>query len=339
MLLSFYAIQDVHAAEEGNSSQFELIYEDIFFNLDVQSSNKNIALFDSVSFSKNDTEWYFPDGDTFEFIPINRERKIIPKQPTDNIFLSHQIISYYGYPNIPVMGELGKYSPEIGAKKIKELALQHKKYSEPRDVKAALHLIVDVAQGNPTPDGDYIYRLDEIVIAEYVEAARLSNILLFLDLQIGWGNLENSIQTLEKYLKEPFVHLALDPEFAAKDHDKIPGDSIGYLNAIDINSVQMYLQDIVREYTIPSKILVIHQFRESMILETSNLVDVEEVLLTIDMDGFGTPQQKIHGYEKYALAEYAEYAALKLFYEWDTPVLTTEAIAQLESQPNYLIYQ
>ena len=93
MLLSFYAIQDVHAAEEGNSSQFELIYEDIFFNLDVQSSNKNISLFDSVSFSKNDTEWYFPDGDTFEFIPINRERKIIPKQPTDNIFLSNQSIS------------------------------------------------------------------------------------------------------------------------------------------------------------------------------------------------------------------------------------------------------
>ena len=26
----------------------------------------NISLFDSVSFSKNDTEWYFPDGDTFE---------------------------------------------------------------------------------------------------------------------------------------------------------------------------------------------------------------------------------------------------------------------------------
>ena len=94
-------------------------------------------------------------------------------------------------------------------------------------------------------------------------------------------------------MKEPFVHLALDPEFAAKDHDKIPGDSIGYLNAIDINSVQMYLQDIVREYTIPSKILVIHQFRESMILETSNLVDVEEVLLTIDMDGFGTSENSM----------------------------------------------
>ena len=93
MLLSFYAIQDVHAAEAGNSSQFELIYEDMFFNIDVQSSNKNFSSFDAVSFSKNDTEWHFPDGDTFEFIPINHQRKIIPKQPTDNIFLSHQIFN------------------------------------------------------------------------------------------------------------------------------------------------------------------------------------------------------------------------------------------------------
>ncbi|MFL2646905.1 MAG: hypothetical protein ACJ0KD_05575 [Dehalococcoidia bacterium] len=75
MLLSFYAIQDAHAAEAGNSSQFELIYEDMFFNIDVQSSNKNFSSFDAVSFSKNDTEWHFPDGDTFEFIPINRAKK------------------------------------------------------------------------------------------------------------------------------------------------------------------------------------------------------------------------------------------------------------------------
>ena len=167
----------------------------------------------------------------------------------------------------------------------------------------------------------------------------MNGILLFLDLQIGWGNLENSITTLQKYLKEPFVHLALDPEFAAKNHDKIPGESIGYLNSKDINSVQLYLKGIVQREMIPAKVLVIHQFQDSMILETSDLIDVEEVLLTIDMDGFGTPQQKIGGYKKYALSEYAEYAALKLFYEWDEPILTFEHISQLDKQPNYLIYQ
>jgi len=339
MLLSFYAIKNVEAAEVNKSSQFDLIFEDVFFNIDTQSTNSNVSLFDSVLFWRSNDEWYFPDGDGFEFTPTQREIKTALKEPAYNIFLSYQIISYYGYPNIPVMGELGKYSADVSAKKIKELALQYDEYNESREMKAAIHLIVDVAQNNPTSDGDYIHRLDETTIEEYIEAARMNDILLFFDLQIGWGNLENSVKTLQKYFKEPFVHLALDPEFAAKNHDKIPGDSIGYLNSTDINSVQLYLKDIVQNEMIPSKILVIHQFRDSMILATTDLIDVEEVLLTIDMDGFGSPQQKISGYKKYALAEYAEYAALKLFYEWDDPMLTFEHILQLDNQPNYLIYQ
>ena len=256
-----------------------------------------------------------------------------------SILETHQVISYYGFPEVRGMGELGRHSPIVAAERVKALAREYDELNGSRDTLGALHLIVDVAQAKPTADGLYIERLDLQRIAVYVEVAREHNLLLFLDLQIGWSNALEDARRLEWFLREPFVHLALDPEFATARYKAIPGRVIGSLDADEVNEVQTYLAELVQDAGIPPKLLVLHQFQRRMLLDTENYLDTPEVDLTIDMDGFGGVAPKIGGYQRYALSEYAERSAFKLFYHWDVPVMTPQQVLGMDEPPDYVIYQ
>jgi hypothetical protein len=234
---------------------------------------------------------------------------------------------------------LGRYSPIVAAERVKALAREYDALNGDRQTVGALHLIVDVAQAKPTADGLYLDKLGLQQIAEYVEVAREQRILLFLDLQIGWSNALEDTQRLEWFLREPFVHLALDPEFATARYQAVPGRVIGSLDADEVNEVQVYLAQLVQDAGIPPKLLVLHQFQQRMLLDTENYADVPEVELTIDMDGFGGVGPKIGGYQRYALADYAERSAFKLFYRWDEPVMTPQQVIGMDSPPDYIIYQ
>jgi hypothetical protein len=256
-----------------------------------------------------------------------------------SILETHQIISYYGYPKIQGMGELGRHDPLVAAERVKALAREYDALNGDRETVGALHLIVDVAQAMPTSDGLYLDRLDRQVIAEYVEVAREQGLLLFLDLQIGWSDAFEDTQRFEWFLREPFVHLALDPEFATARYGAAPGRVIGSLDADQVNQVQAYLGELVQDAGIPPKILVLHQFQRRMLIEPERYSDVPEVELTIDMDGFGGVGPKIGGYQLFALADYAERSAFKLFYRWDEPVMTPEQVMGMDDPPDYIIYQ
>jgi hypothetical protein len=255
-----------------------------------------------------------------------------------SILETTQVISYYGYPKVQGMGELGRHDPLSAAERVMALAREYDELNGDRDAVGALHLIVDVAQANPTSDGLYIERLDLQAIAEYVEVARDHGLLLFLDLQIGWSDAFEDTQRLEWFLREPFVHLALDPEFATARYGAVPGRVIGSLDANEVNKVQAYLAELVQDAGVPPKLLVLHQFQGGMLIEPERYADVAEVELTIDMDGFGAMAPKIGGYQRYALSDYAERSAFKLFYHWDEPVMTPQQIMGMDDPPDYIIY-
>jgi len=256
-----------------------------------------------------------------------------------SILETHQIVSFYGYPDVAGMGELGRHDPLSAAERVMALAREYDALNGDRDTLGALHLIVDVAQAKPTADGLYLERLDKQEIAEYVEVARDLGLLLFLDLQIGWSDALEDTQRLEWFLREPFVHLALDPEFATARYSAVPGRVIGSLDADEVNEVQAYLAELVQDAGIPPKLLVLHQFQGGMLIDPERFEDVTEVELTIDMDGFGGIGPKIGGYQRFALADYAERSAFKLFYHWDEPVMTPQQIMGLDEPPDYIIYQ
>ena len=265
-----------------------------------------------------------------------------PRDPTPavgSVFDQAQVVSFYGYPGVGVMGELGLHSPADAAAAVARVAAEYDALNGPRDVIPALHLIVGVAQRHPGNDGLYLLRMEDAQLSAYVEAAREANILLFIDTQIGWSDTLTEVMLLEHALREPFVHLALDPEFATRSSGAAPGVAIGTLGADDVNAVQHYLAGLVREHDLPPKVLVLHQFLNSMLTGVEWYDDVPEVEVTVDMDGWGSPHVKLLKYDLYATSDYSERAAIKLFYHWDAPLITPALLQGLDHPPDLVIYQ
>ncbi len=255
-----------------------------------------------------------------------------------SVFAGAQVVSLYGHPGVPVMGALGRYSASGAAAEAARVATQYDALNGARGVRAALHLIASVAQAAPG-DGTYLGRMSLDDVDEYVEVTAARGQLLFLDIQVGWGDPLAEVQRYEQQLRQAHVHVALDPEFATRSDGVAPGQAIGSLSAAQINEVQEYLAGVASEYGLPNKILVVHQFRDDMLDDPWNIASVGRVDLVIDMDGWGPQGQKRAGYDLYADADYAEFAGFKLFYEWDTPLFTPSEIQALDPAPDYVIYQ
>jgi hypothetical protein len=249
------------------------------------------------------------------------------------------VVSLYGHPGVVAMGELGAHSPDDAARLARQLAAEYDALNGPRGAIGALHLVVDVAQPHPGDDGTYLAQMSLDDIRPYVEVAREQGILLFLDLQIGWADPLKEVERLRPFLVQPFVHVALDPEFSTKSDGVAPGHVIGTLDAKPVNAVESYLAQIVRTYHLPPKILVLHQFLPSMLTHTADIEQIPEVEITVDMDGFGPPWPKISEYQDYAMASYAKRAAIKLFYHWDMPLMTPADVMALPKAPDYVVYQ
>ena len=259
--------------------------------------------------------------------------------PQGSLLERAQVVSFYGHPGAPAMGVLGRGDPARVADEIAAWAAAYDRLNGTREVIAAFHLITGVAQAHQTPDGTWLGRLSAAGIAEYVEVARERGMLVFLDNQIGWSDPLAEVKLLEPFLREPFVHVALDPEFATKRQGVRPGLAIGSVTAGQVNEVQRYLAALVREEGLPPKILMVHQFTPGMLRDRGAVEDVDGVDLSIDMDGFGGMAVKLAGYDTYSLREPSEWPALKLFFKFDTPVMTPEQIQGLDRAPDLIIYQ
>ena len=255
------------------------------------------------------------------------------------ILESAQLVTYYGFPGVRGMGILGRGSPQQVADQAAAMAAAHDRLNGDRGAIPAFHLVTGVAQAYPTADGTWISRLAGDRIAEYVELARELGMHVFLDEQIGWSDPLTEVKKLEPFLREPFVHVAIDPEFATKRNDVRPGLAIGSVTGAEINEVQRYLAEIVRAEGLPPKILMVHQFTPYMVSDRSEVADVPEVDLSIDMDGFGGIGVKLRHYRLFALPEPSERPALKIFFNYDTPVMTPQQVQGLDSPPDIIVYQ
>jgi hypothetical protein len=257
-----------------------------------------------------------------------------------SVFDRAQVLSLYGYPGIPIMGILGALTPEAAADEALRRAAEFDALNGSRSVLAAFEPIVVVAQASPGASGQYIGRMEEAVLQSYIDVARARDMLVILDLQIGWADPVAEVARLEPLLALPFVHLALDPEYMTKQKGEAPGQAIGTITAEQVNAAQEQLDAIVRRHHLPPKMLVVHQFREDMVqVPTGHFADFFTVDVVIDMDGFGPASGKLSKYELFARSSYAERAGLKLFLAWDSPLLTPADILALQEPPDLVIYQ
>lgn len=259
--------------------------------------------------------------------------------PSGGLLERAQVITLYGHPGVPAMGDLGRFTPDEAAAEVRRLAWVYDTLNGERSAVGALHVVVSVAQPVRMADGSYLTHLDGAVIAAYVEAARRNGVLLILDTQLGMVDPLEEARRLEAFLVEPFVHLALDPEFAMRAKGGTPGKAIGSVDAGEVNAVQAYLAGLVRERGLPSKLLVVHQFRADMLTHSVAWVDASEVQRVINVDGWGDLGTKLETYRAFGMAPYAAHAGIKLFEGWDAPMLTPAEVLALPRQPDFVVYQ
>lgn len=253
---------------------------------------------------------------------------------TADYLAKNQILSYYGNPYASGMGILGELEPNELVSRLQAHAAEYDALNGGMGVRPALHIVWATAQPSEGREGTYLLYVDKTTMREYIDLACRNGLLVFIDLQIGRSDVATEVQKALPYLEQPHVHLALDPEFAMPPGEA-PGEAIGTLDAEDVNTAQRMMEAFVEERGLPDKVVVVHQFLDTMLTRRELLQRYPGVRLVIDMDGFGPAEIKRVKYGWYA--EPADYSGIKLFFRQD-PDLMSEADV-LTLGPNLIIYQ
>jgi hypothetical protein len=249
-----------------------------------------------------------------------------------------RIIAYYGNPLSTQMGILGAIPPEQMLDKLAATAGEWSKADSTHVVRPALQLIATVAQDHKGVDGLYRVRHSDSLIAKVAGWAERRNWLMFLDVQVGWSTVPAELQRFIPWLRKPWVHLALDPEFAMYD-GRIPGRKFGTLDARDVNYAIDFLAKLVDEEHLPPKVLVVHRFTDDMLTNYRLIKRDPRVQVVIDMDGYGDPAVKKHMYDLIIVPHPVQFTGFKLFYKNDRPMMTLAQVLALQPIPLYIQYQ
>jgi len=251
---------------------------------------------------------------------------------------SHRIIAFYGNPLSKRMGVLGELPPAQMLAKLEATAAEWADADSTRTVRPALHMIVTVAQASGGADGKYRLRMTDSVMERVARWAEERGWLFFVDVQPGLSSVEAELPRLIPLLRRPYVHLALDPEFAMRNGTR-PGRKIGTMDAAEVNHAVDLLSRIVREEGIPPKILVVHRFTTKMLTNASKIRRDPNVQVVIDMDGFGAPSLKRSTWRIVVQRDPVQYTGFKLFYKNDKPMMTMRQVIELYPSPVYVQYQ
>jgi hypothetical protein len=254
-----------------------------------------------------------------------------------------RIVAYYGNPLSKRMGALGEYPKQEMLQRLKREAARWQAADPSHPVQPALHLIAVVAQGEPGKAGKYRMIMPDKIINDVYSWAKESGAIMFIDIQTGHDNIRNVLPRFEWILKNPDVHLGIDPEFNLIKSGKKPGTKIGTYDASDINYASGYLKDLVKKYNLPPKVFIVHRFTRNGVTNYRNIQLRPEVQIVMNMDGWGAPWLKRDSYKDYIVAEPVEMTGFKLFYHNDTKkgdaLLTPAEVLKLNPRPIYIQYQ
>lgn len=257
----------------------------------------------------------------------------------DTLFPDRRFLAAYGSPGIPALGVLGEGTAEEAAERVKFYAEQYQQHSE-EPVQPAFEIITSIAISEPGVDGNYTNALDPDIIEPWVDLAAEEDIYVVLDLQPGHASFLDQAQQYEELLAQPHVGLALDPEWRLSEGQRHMVQ-IGSVTAEEINQVSDWLAELTVEHELPQKLLVLHQFKHSMIQNREDIdTSHEELAILLHADGHGSPDLKIETYE--ALQENLNediWLGWKNFYDEDSPTFTSEQTYGVDPKPWFVSYQ
>ncbi len=260
-----------------------------------------------------------------------------------SILPRERIVAYYGNPLSRHMGALGEWDKDEMLRRLQGEVAKWEKADPSLPVQPALHLIAVVAQGEPGKAGKYRMVMPDKVVNEVYDWAKEAKAILFIDIQTGHENIRTILPRFEWLLKNPDVHVGMDPEFNLIKSGRKPGTKIGTYDAADINYASGYLAELVKKYNLPPKVLIVHRFTRDMVTNAEKIVLRPEVQIIMNMDGWGPPSLKRDSFKDYIVSEPVQYVGFKLFYHNDTKkgdaLMTPQDLLRLNPKPLYIQYQ
>jgi hypothetical protein len=254
------------------------------------------------------------------------------------VFPKYQLVGYVGMPGAPALGPLDK---DLDAKAAK-LDRLSQVYAAGRTPLPVMELIAVVAKGSPGRDGMYRGRLPDAAIQEYLTVARKHRMLLLLDIQPGRAKVLPEVKRLERWLKEPDVGLAFDPEWAVGP-GQVPGRVFGRTTGAELDSVASYLSSLVRAGKLPEKVFVFHQLSPRIVSNERALRKHPGVVTIKSVDGIGHPTDKLKTWAKLTVnLPTSVHAGFKLFYTEDArqgPLMTPAQVLALKPRPEFVVYE
>src|SRR3954447_21283803 len=245
-----------------------------------------------------------------------------------------RIVAFYGAPQDDELGALGVGSAAHAARRLERIATPYRHLGRP--VLPAMELLADVAQSGPGQTGLYMARQSDRLIQRYLDAARAHKMLLVLDIQPGHAGFFGEAVRLEKWLREPDVSLALDPEWHTPGG--IPGQIIGSMEARELNAISFWLERLVKRRDLPQKLLLVHRFTPGMI--KGRVKPRRRVAVTINVDGFGTRVVKRARYQSFTRQHVrGVFDGFKLFFKEDTRIFRPSQLQPFRPVPDVVVYE
>ena len=251
------------------------------------------------------------------------------------ILPNFRVVAYYGAPQDKQLGALGIGSPTQMTKKLERQAEPYDRKTRP--ILPAMELIAVVAAAHPGEGDRYNLRQPDSVIRRYLKAARKAKALLILDIQPGRSDFFTETKRLRKWLKEPDVGLALDPEWRMAP-GQIPGEVIGSVSAREVNATSAWLDQLVTHYNLPQKLLLVHEFTDDMVPE-AQLKQRKGLAYVMNVDGFGGQALKIAKYKGFADESKDFRRGFKLFYHEDQGMMSPAQVMRLQPRPDVVVYE
>lgn len=249
-----------------------------------------------------------------------------------------RIVALYGNPLTPNLGALGEQGPTEAVERLMPLVEAYGADGVPTI--PAFEIIATVADAVPGPDGDYSAETAIAVLRPWVELARREGVYVILDLQPGRTDFLTQARRYEELLIQPHVGLALDPEWRLGP-TQVHLRQIGSVDAAEVNRVAEWLADLVREHRLPQKLLLLHQFKPSMITHRQDIETPPELAVVIQMDGQGPLATKYSSYRVVTGGnEHPRWWwGWKNFYDEDSPMATPDQVLDLHPVPVYVSFQ